>query len=124
MFKQELQNVKDLCSKLGRSCAELSGKMNQLEEWQHGQFNCIAVNIRSGREGIDMTRTAYCIFSSSGCSLGDFNQFMARFHRPGQTRPVTYYHILAEKSVDIKISRALKQKEKVIESVLEDLSTP
>lgn len=120
-FKQELKNVKNLCNKLKRTCAELSGNVNQVAEWQDGKFNCLAVNIRSGREGIDLTRSAYCIFSSTGLSLGDYSQFRDRFHRPGQTRPVTYYIVTAEKTVDKKILKALKNREEVVESVLSDI---
>jgi len=120
-FKKELQNVKDVCKKLGRTCGELSGDQNDVEEWQANKFNCLAANIRSGREGIDLTRSAYCIFSSTGLSLGDYKQFRARFDRPGQTRSVTYFHILANRSVDIKIRKALKNREQVVESVLANI---
>ena len=122
-FKQELKNVKNLCGKLGRTCGELSGNTNEVEEWQNGKLNCLAVNIRSGREGIDLTRAAYRIFSSTGLSLGDYNQFRDRFHRPGQTRPVTYYHILAKKSVDTRVRTALRKREKIVESVLSDIQS-
>jgi SNF2 family DNA or RNA helicase len=122
-FKQELANVKDLCKKLGRTCGELSGRINEVEGWQNGKSNCLAVNIRSGREGIDLTRAAYCIFSSTGLSLGDYLQFRQRLHRPGQTRPVTYYHILAKNTVDKAIRKALIKREEVVESVLSDIQS-
>jgi len=123
-FKQELGNIKDLCRSLGRHCGELSGAQNDIDQWQNGNYDVLAVNIRSGREGIDLTRSAYCIFSSTGCSLGDYNQFRDRFHRPGQTRPVTYYHVLAKNSVDKKIMNALKKREQVVESVLSNMQNP
>ena len=117
-FTPELQRVKLICSKLNRSCAELSGKMNQLQEWKAGKFNCLAVQIQAGKEGVDLTRSAYVIFSSTGCSLGDYEQFLARTDRPGQTRSVTYYHILAKSTVDLKIANALKNKKNVVQSIM------
>ena len=117
-FTPELQRIKDLCKKLGRSCAELSGQLNNLQEWKAGKFNCLAVQIQAGKEGVDLTRSAYVIFSSTGCSLGDYEQFLARTDRPGQTRNVTYYHLLAKGTVDIKIAHALKLKKNVVNSIM------
>jgi len=117
-FTPELQQIKDLCKKLGRSCAELSGNTNELTEWKKGNFNCLAVQIQAGKEGVDLTRSAYVIFSSTGCSLGDYEQFLARTDRPGQTRNVTYYHIVAKGTVDVKIAYALKQKKNVVNSIM------
>jgi len=117
-FTPELQRIKDLCKSLNRTCAELSGHANELKEWKQGKFNSLAVQIQSGKEGVDLTRSAYVIFSSTGCSLGDYEQFLARTDRPGQLRSVTYYHVVCKKTVDIKISYALKHKKAVVQSVL------
>ena len=50
--------------------------------------------------------------------MGDYDQSRARIHRPGQTRPVTYYHFVARGTVDVKIRRALANKRKVVDEVL------
>jgi len=118
-FTPELKRIKLICLKLKRTCAELSGNQNQLQEWKDGKFNCLAVQIQAGKEGVDLTRSAYVIFSSTGCSLGDYEQFLARTDRPGQTRSVTYYHIIAKGTVDVKISYALKHKKNVVQSIME-----
>ena len=118
-FTNEIQRVKQLAEKMKRSAAELSGQMNQLKEWQKGQFNILATQIRAGGVGIDLTRAHYCVYFSTGYSLGDYEQSLARVDRPGQTCPVSYYHLIAEKTVDVDVHNSLAAKKKVVEYVLQ-----
>ena len=117
-FQQDLMNIQRCAEKIGRPCSELSGRANQLEEWQNGNSTILAVQIRSGGVGIDLTRAAYCIYYSIGHSLGDYLQSLDRIHRHGQQRSVTYYHLIAEKTIDEKVYRALQQKKEVIDAIL------
>jgi SNF2 family DNA or RNA helicase len=117
-FTSDIANVKAACKDAGRTCAELSGHENSLAEWQDGKYDCIAVQIRSGGVGIDLTRACYCVYYSMGHSLGDFSQSLARTNRPGQTRTVRYYHLLAEGTVDPTIYQALSKKQKVVDYIL------
>jgi len=117
-FTNEIQRVKQLAEKMKRSTAELSGQMNQLKEWQKGQFNILATQIRAGGVGIDLTRAHYCVYFSTGYSLGDYEQSLARQDRPGQIENVIYYHLLAEKTVDIDVYNSLSKKKEIVEYVL------
>jgi SNF2 family DNA or RNA helicase len=56
-----------------------------------------------------------------GYSLSDYDQFCARVHRPGQDRPVVYFHLIAENTVDQAIYKAIERKRDIIECVLEQL---
>jgi len=53
--------------------------------------------------------------------LGSYEQSLARIHRPGQTRPVEYIHLLAEGTVDGKVMAALTQRANVVNAVLEQI---
>jgi SNF2 family DNA or RNA helicase len=121
-FTHDIQAVKATCEKLGRTCAELSGHANELAQWQDGEFTDIAVQIQAGGVGVDLTRAAYCTYYSLGFSLGDYEQSLARLDRQGQTRPVNYYHLIANGTVDQRVYGALKAKTKVVESVLKEVS--
>jgi len=81
----------------------------------------LAVQIRAGAEGVDLTRAAHCVFYSVSHSLGDYEQALARVHRPGQTRSVSYYHIVTRDTIDQSIYNALSRKASVIESVVSRL---
>lgn len=123
-FRRDLVTVAGLAQRLGREYGELSGR------WKHGldDHGCMergiqvmGVQIQSGGVGVDLTRARYAIYYSLGFSLGDYEQSLARVHRPGQTRPVHYYHIIASGTVDEAVYGALRARKEVVESVLEAL---
>jgi len=80
------------------------------------------VQIQSGGLGIDCSRAAYAFYYSIGFSLGDYQQSLARLHRPGQTRCVRYYHLVCKDSVDEQVYAALRSRQNVIEAVLARLT--
>jgi SNF2 family DNA or RNA helicase len=121
-FVHDLDVIRDTAKAQGRTVAELSGRTNDLKLWQDGGADVLAVQIQAGGVGIDLTRARYAIYYSLGFSLGDYEQSLARIHRPGQTRPVTYIHLLCRDTVDEKVYRALAERKEVVEAVLEDLA--
>lgn len=121
LFKRDLQVIREVAEEHHRSYAELSGNAHELDVWQRGEANVLGVQIRSGREGVDFTRSKYCIYYSKNFSLGDFLQSQKRIHRPGQKRNCTYIHLVIKNSVDEKILKALENKEEVIESILKQI---
>jgi SNF2 family DNA or RNA helicase len=121
-FKSDLQTVHEAAKLTARDSLELSGSVRQLEQWQAGEAPVLAVQIQSGGTGVDLTRAAYCVYLSTGFSLGDYEQSLARVHRPGQDRTVFYYHIVAKDTVDEKVYAALRARKKVVEAILDEVS--
>ena len=118
-FRHDLNCIRTVAEKAGRQCMELSGRMNELAAWQNAKGGeVLAVQIQAGGVGIDLTRAAYCVYFSLGFSLGDYSQSLARLDRPGQTRSVTYLHLVAASTVDEKVYQALQTRAAVVESVL------
>lgn len=117
-FKQDIDNVHSIASALGRKSLELSGTINQLKEWQDGEAPIIAVQIQSGNLGIDLTRSRYSIYYSLGFSLGDYLQSRRRISRPGQTRTTTNYHLIATKTIDEQVYKALEARQDCVEAIL------
>lgn len=120
-FHTELDTVHSVAANLGLTSAELSGRRNELAEWQDGKATVLAVQESAGGLGVDMTRARYALYYSHGWSLGDYEQSRARIHRPGQTRPVTIIHLVASNTVDEVVLRALAHKQKVVDMVIDDL---
>lgn len=120
-FTRDIDIVREALAAQGRTCAVLDGRMNQLAEWQRGEFLDIAIQIRAGGAGVDLTRACYAVYFTQTHSLGDYDQSLARLDRPGQTRPVTYYHLISKRTIDEKIYAAHKQKRSVVEYILEGI---
>lgn len=120
-FHQDLDAVHDACRRLKYSSLELSGRNDELKEWQAGKAQVLAVQIKSGGVGVDFTRARYSIFYSLGFSLADYEQAKKRVHRPGQTRPVEHIHLVAKGTVDERIMRALEKRAEVIEAILAEI---
>lgn len=122
-FSADLRAAHDAAARCKRQSLELSGSRRELEEWQAGKATVLAVQIQSGGTGIDLTRARYCVYLSAGYSLGDYEQSLARVHRPGQSRSVHYYHLVAQGTVDEKVYEALRNRKQVVESVLSGITT-
>lgn len=117
-FRSDLDTVHAVARELGRKSLELSGGVNELERWQKGEAPILAVQIQAGGVGISLVRARYCIYYSKGFSLGDYEQSLARVHRPGQGESVTYLHLVAKGTVDEKVERALRDRRDVVEAIL------
>lgn len=122
-YKKDLKAIKLLCQKLGRRSSELSGEVDTEPEWQAGKTSVLAVQFSSGSESVDFTRARYCIYYSHTVSLAQYLQSKKRIHRPGQSRSVVYYHLVAQlskgTSEDEKYIAAYKRKQDVINYIME-----
>jgi SNF2 family DNA or RNA helicase len=119
-FVRDLDRIHVAARELGLTSLELSGRKKELERWQAGDAQVLATQIQAGGVGVDMTRAAYVVYLTVGFSLADYEQSLARSHRPGQERPVTYVHVIAQRTIDQQIYRALKKKRHVIDEILRD----
>jgi SNF2 family DNA or RNA helicase len=120
-FHSDLDAVHAAAASLGFTSMELSGRRDDLKEWQAGKAQVLAVQISAGGVGVDLTRARYNIYYSLSYSLGEYDQSLSRVHRPGQTRPVTHIHLVARGTVDEKVIRALEARAEVIESILNQI---
>ena len=118
-FIADLDRIAEQAIRAGRNAYELSGRRRQLAGWQKDPGGAVlGAQLQAGGLGIDLTKARYCLYYSLGYSLGDYLQSKARLHRPGQTRPVHYHHLVAQGTVDEEVARALTNKEDVVQAVL------
>lgn len=82
-------------------------------------MDVLGIQIQAGGIGIDATRAAIAVFYSVSYSYANYEQAKKRVHRPGQTRPVRMYSLLATESVDEDIHAALTNKRDLAEYVIE-----
>ncbi len=127
-FTPDLDAVHRVAATLRRASMELSGRRDEWEAWQDGLRPdstldpsvppIIAVQMQAGGSGVDLTRARYCIYYSVGYSLGNYLQSEARVHRPGQTRPVFYIHLVVKNSVDEKVRRSLADHRSLVDEIM------
>lgn len=60
------------------------------------------------------------IFYSHTPDTEDYDQMMSRNHRGGQTRSITYMHLLCANTVDLRIMRILKNDMKLARQIERD----
>jgi len=118
-FVHDLAMIQDIFKARVETCGELSGKCNQLADWQAGSYRALAVQIQAGGVGVDFTRARYCVYYSQTFSLGDYLQSRKRIHRHGQFHNVVYLHLLANQTIDRQIYKALQARQDVVTAILE-----
>jgi SNF2 family DNA or RNA helicase len=119
-FKYDLLAIEKLAAKLGLSYAEVSGRKKELnpDGTLPEGVKVMGVQIQSGGLGVNLTRSAICVFYSLGYALADYLQALARLVRPGQKRNVRFIHLVAEDTVDEQVYEALDHKANVVEMVM------
>ena len=119
-WRGEVSAVQEIADRLGRTYGELSGSRSDLTG--HGTMPesvaVMAVQLQSGAVGVDLTRARHAVFLSHPWTPGEYEQAIARVHRPGQTRHVVVWHVLAEGTIDEAVWKALETKGAVATDVL------
>lgn len=122
-FRHDLDTIRLAAELKARTHYELSGSKNTLAEWQTSTTgDVLGVQIQAGGVGIDLSRACYCVYYSIGFSLGDYEQSLARTHRSGQTRSITYIHLIAHGTVDEQVYQALEKKQQIVDYVLKGIT--
>jgi len=125
-FTSDIAAVRAAANAASRTVSELSGARNELADWQAGRTTVLIAQIQSGGIGIDLTRAAYAVFYSLGYSLAEYEQAVARLHRPGQERRTVIYHLTAtangRSTVDGRVYEALRDRKEVIDAIIDGYS--
>lgn len=124
-FKFDCRIAFEASKAAGRRPVIFDGERPELsiDAFKSGKFDDIIANIGSNmREGFTLNEADTTIYYSNAPWLLNRQQSEDRNHRIGQTRPVTYIDLLAERTLDIKTLKDLKDKREVTGSVLGDKS--
>ena len=117
-FRHDLDSAHEAARMVGMRSLELSGRINQLQEWQQGGAPVLAVQTQAGGVGIDLSRAKLAIYYSLGLSLGDHLQSLARLQAKDMAWHPTYYYLLAKGTVDEKVYCALEARKEIIEEIM------
>lgn len=117
-FHHDIDSALSVAEGLGRKALELSGRRNELKEWQNGEAAVLVVQIQSGKEGVNMSRASHAVFYSLGWSLGEYDQACARFEMSGKTKSTSYTHLVAKGTIDEQIYDALESKRSIVNAIM------
>lgn len=70
--------------------------------------------------GITLHAASTAVFYSWDYNYAAYQQATARIHRIGQKQPCTYIHLVVKDSIDAKVLKALKAKEDLATSVVDN----
>ena len=117
VFRHDLDAVSEVTKAHGRPYFELSGRSHQVDDWKTSEGGVVAVQIQAGAEGVDMTCASHAVYYSLPHSLALYDQSRARLYRPGQSRPVSFVHLVAEGTIDESMYKSLIKKRDIIDSI-------
>ena len=94
-------------------------RQNNIQRFQKNpECRFILGTPQTGGYGITLTAASNIIYYSNGYDLEKRLQSEDRAHRIGQKKAVTYVDLMAEKTVDEKIVKALRKKINIASEVL------
>ena len=118
-FKSDLIRLKKKFPEL----VVLSKEGKELEKWNCGKIKLMACHPASAGHGLNLQGgAAMMVWFGLNWSLELYQQFCARLHRQGQTRPVKVIHLIAKNTIDEKVMSVLLDKEAIQTSLLKALN--
>lgn len=118
-FTEDINAITHQLTAAGMKVSRVTGQYDDYLSWYHSKTQALVVQIDAGAESLDFTRANYGIYYSATYNMGTYEQSLARLHRPGQRRPVHYYHIVAQGTIDEIIYAALDKKSDMQQAVFD-----
>ena len=110
----------DVLTKEFTEAVVISKDNNVLDRWNNGERPILLAHPASAGHGLNLQRGGNLIvWYGLQWSLELYQQFNARLHRQGQTKPVRVIHVLAENSADDAVLSALICKTKTQDLLLD-----
>ena len=100
----------------------LDKQQDTIDDWNKGRIPLLLAHPASAGHGLNLqSGGALCVWFSLNWSLEYYQQFNARLHRQGQTRPVRIAHIVANNTIDQRVLSVLQNKNATQKSLLDAL---
>lgn len=85
--------------------------------FQSGQTQILVCHPQAAGHGITLTAASYAVYFSLSFSYEQYEQSRDRIHRAGQTRPCTYYHLIAHGTIDEACLKIVRRKASAADAV-------
>ena len=129
-FLPEIHEIEKLCvAKLkgaGMKAVAIYGEIKKearggiVQQFQTDPETTVFIGqIDTAGTGITLTAADTCVYYSVNFNFATYDQSKSRIHRIGQRNRCTYIHLVAEKTVDETILKALAKKEDLAKTVVD-----
>ena len=93
-----------------------------IEKWNSGKIKLLLAHPASAGHGLNLQHGgSLCVWFGLNWSLELYQQFNARLHRQGQTKPVRVIHIVVDGCMDERVVEVLKDKDAIQSNLLKAL---
>jgi SNF2 family DNA or RNA helicase len=124
-FRQDIERIKEKLLLRKVQHAILSGSVppskrdSLVARFQSDpDLKVFIAQVQAGSLGIDLTAADTAIFYSLDYNAANYWQAQDRIHRIGQTRKVTYYHMVVPRSIDQIVLQTLKEKGDLAQTII------
>ena len=94
----------------------------EVDQWNNGEIKILLAHPASAGHGLNLQHGGNIIvWYGLNWSLELYQQFNARLHRQGQTKPVTIAHLVTKDTIDEKVMFALNSKAETQEELMQAL---
>lgn len=124
-FTNEIDRIVQRVRHLGRSVEIIDGRIHgdvragYVAAFQDGRISTLVCQPAAAGHGITLTAASYAIYYSHGYSFENYKQSRDRIHRTGQHKPCVYYHLIANRTIDERVLKALGTKRDAHDEVME-----
>lgn len=116
-FTEDVNRISHKLRSLGYDVKELTGRLHQHKEFQAGAGDILVANLAAGSTSVTLTRARIVIDYSLGHSRTDYIQSRFRCRRPESdlNKPVVYYQLAVENTIDETILDGLETKGNMVD---------
>ena len=105
-FKSDVERIKKVLR-----CEVIGKDVSVIDRWNEGKIDVLAAHPASAGHGLNLAQGgSIVIWFGLSWSLELYQQFNARLHRQGQTKPTRVVHLLADTAADGLVRKALESK--------------
>lgn len=108
-FDDELKQIQEIAEELERPISVINGKMKDLTAYECEDNSVTFVQYQAGAKGLNLQKANKIIYFSPTEKCEDYMQSLKRVHRIGQEKPCYYYRLIARKTIDELIYKAIER---------------
>lgn len=108
-FTEELTQLVCIAEELNKPISIINGKTKDLSAYENEDNSITFVQYQAGAKGLNLQKSNKVIYFSPTEKCEDYMQSLKRVHRIGQNKPCFYYRLIASKTIDELIYKAVEE---------------